>query len=106
MNNQSETNEINTCKVTAIELALSETKVVLTQPSPTKLSLSSEFCTTTLDGVSYKSKTFFGNNSNKLSVPCLLKLKKLYDIEKVNNKQKFEEEEAYSFLQNIFLVDG
>lgn len=104
-NEQTETNEIITSKGTAIDSALLQTGIVRTQPQPTELSLSSESCTPTPDGLSYKWAGYPGNNPNKLSLPCLLKLKELYDIGKVNKKQNVGAERAHQILLDTVVVD-
>ncbi len=104
-NEQPETDELITTKGAAINSALLQTGIVRTQPQPTELSLISKSCTPTPDCVSYKWAGYPGNNPNKLSSPCLLKLKELYDIGKVNKKQKVGAERAHQILLDTVVVD-
>ena len=84
-NNQPETNE-NTSKGTAIDSALLQSRIVRTNPN--KVPVNDAYTIPTPDGIKNKWAGYPSNNPNKLSAPCLLKLKELYDIGKVNKKQK------------------
>ena len=104
-NEQPETDELITTKGAAINSALLQTGIVRAQPQPTDLSLISESSTPTPDCVRYKWAGYPGNNPNKLSLPCLIKLKELYDIGKVNKKQKVGAERAHQILLDTVVVD-
>lgn len=104
-NEQPETNGVISKKETAIESILLQTRIVRTEKRPTEVSLSSVSCTPNPDSVNYKWAGYLGKNQNKLSFPRLLKLNELYDIGKVNEKQKVEAKRTHQIPLDTVFVD-
>lgn len=102
-NNQSAPNQITTSKGATINAALLQTGIV--RANFTELPNNNKSYVPTPEGIKYKWAQYPGNNPNKLSLSCLLKLKELYDIGKVNKKQKVGAERAHQILLDTIVVD-
>lgn len=81
-------------------------KVELYAHRPAALSYSSAFLNIPApDEVRFKWARYPSNDPNKLSFPCLLKVKELYDISKIRKKCEDEVGKAHHILQDTVVVD-